>query len=37
MHRRRVEKANVYMIVIFNFPEFGRAVVCDKSEVDQAI
>jgi hypothetical protein len=37
MHRRRVEKADIYMIVILNFPKFGRAVVCDKSEVDQAV
>jgi hypothetical protein len=30
-------KAEVDVIVILNFPEFGRAVVCDEDEVDQSI
>jgi hypothetical protein len=30
-----MEKVEVDMIVILNFLEFGRAVVCDEDEVDQ--
>jgi len=32
-----MEKAEVDMIIILNFLEFGRAVVCDEDEVDQSI
>ena len=37
MHRGCMEKAEVDVIVILNFLEFGRAVVCDEDEVDQSI
>lgn len=36
MHRRRMEKAEVDVIVILDFLAFGRAVVCDEDEVDQS-
>jgi hypothetical protein len=32
-----MEKAEVDMIIVLNFLEFGRAVVCDEDEVDQSI
>lgn len=32
-----MEKVEVDMIIILNFLEFGRAVVCDEDEVDQSI
>ena len=37
MHRRCMEKAEVDMIVILDFLEFGRAVVCDEDEVHQSV
>jgi hypothetical protein len=32
-----MEKADVDVIIVLNFLEFGRAVVCDEDEVDQSI
>jgi len=37
MHRRGMEKAEVDVVIILNFLEFGRAVVCDEDEVDESI
>jgi hypothetical protein len=37
MHRRSVEKTEVDMVVVLNFLEFGRGVVCDEDKVDQII
>ena len=31
-----MEKAEVNMIIIFDFLEFGRAIVCDEDEVDRS-
>jgi hypothetical protein len=39
MHRRLgcMEKAEVDVIIVLNFLEFGRGVVCDEDKVDLSI
>jgi hypothetical protein len=32
-----MEEAEIYMIVVFDFLEFGRAVVRDENEVDLSV
>ena len=37
VHGSGVEKAEIDVVIIFYFLEFGRAVVCEEDEVDQSI